>query len=108
MGAITLAVTLLDYIVPIWGTRRFGGTKRGVTGATIGVIAGLFIGPWGIILGPFAGAVLGEMTGGRQGKEAFKAGIGSFVGFLTGVGLKLMASIVMAFYFFKYTISVLF
>jgi len=105
IGIITVVVTILDYIVPIWGTKRFGGTKRGVTGATIGIIVGLFLGPWGIIIGPFVGAVLGEMSGGRNSNDAFRAGIGSFIGFLLGTGLKLMASFVMAFYFFKYTIS---
>lgn len=108
LAIITLSVTLLDYIFPIWGTKKFGGTKRGITGATIGVIVGLFLGPLGIIIGPFAGAILGEMTGGRRGNEAIRAAVGSFAGFLLGTGLKLMASLIMVFYFFKYTIDLLF
>ncbi|MFA6334226.1 MAG: DUF456 domain-containing protein [Bacteroidales bacterium] len=102
---VTVVVTLLDYVVPLWGTKKFGGTKKGITGATIGVIVGMFVGPWGIIIGPFAGAVIGEMFGGRRGNEAFRTGLGSFVGFLLGTGLKLMASLVMTFYFIKFMIA---
>lgn len=101
MAFLAIFVTVLDYIVPVWGTKKFGGTKRGAWGATIGLIVGLFIGPIGIILGPFAGAVIAESIGGRESKEAFRAGFGALIGFLTGVGLKLMASGFMTWYFFK-------
>ena len=53
LAAITVIVTVLDYIVPIWGTRKFGGSKYGMRGATVGLIIGLFLGPPGIVLGPF-------------------------------------------------------
>ncbi len=108
MGSLTVTVTILDYIVPVWGTKKFGGSKNGIRGATAGIIAGMFLGPLGILFGPFVGAVIGEMIGGRHGNEAFRAGIGSFAGFLLGTGLKLMASFTMAFYFIKYSILVLF
>ncbi len=115
LAGIMVLVTVLDYIVPIYGTKKFGGTKRGVWGSTIGLIFGIFIlpsivvlgpfGVFGIILGPFVGAYIGEATGNRDSKESFIAAIGSFIGFLTGTFLKLVYSGVCAFYFFKYAFS---
>jgi uncharacterized protein YqgC (DUF456 family) len=99
--AIAVVVTILDYIVPVWGTKRFGGSKYGTRGATVGLVIGLFLGPLGIILGPLFGAFVGEMIFKDDIKYAFKAGFGSLIGFLTGIGLKLAASFVMTFYFVK-------
>ena len=89
-GIVTIVVSVLDYVVPAWGTKRFGGTKYGVWGSTLGVFVGLFLGPWGVIIGPLAGAILGEMLGGKQVEEALKAGWGSFIGLLFGTVLKLI------------------
>lgn len=89
-GIVTIVVSVLDYVVPAWGTKRFGGTKYGVWGSTIGVFVGLFLGPWGVIIGPLAGAILGEVLGGKQVEEALKAGWGSFIGLLFGTVLKLI------------------
>jgi uncharacterized protein YqgC (DUF456 family) len=89
-GIVTVVVTVLDYVVPAWGTKQFGGTKWGVVGSTIGVFAGLFFGPVGVIAGPLVGAVLGELLGGKQVAEAIRAGWGSFVGLLFGTILKLI------------------
>ena len=101
MAGLALLVTILDYVVPVWGTRKFGGSKAGERGAIAGVIVGLFLGPLGIILGPFFGALAGELLSGPPGDKAFRSAIGSFKGFLLGVGLKLMVTLVIAFYFFK-------
>jgi uncharacterized protein YqgC (DUF456 family) len=111
MGLIMAAVTILDYIVPIYGTKKFGGSKRGVWGSTIGLIVGLFvlpvmgivIGPFGlfgIILGPFLGAYIGEKTGGKDSDTALRAAIGSFIGFLAGTFMKFAYSVVAGVYFF--------
>jgi len=101
LAIVAVVVTVIDYVVPIWGTRRFGGSKYGVRGATVGLIIGLFLGPLGIIIGPFIGAVVGELIFKDDIKYALKAGFGSLLGFLTGVGLKLAASLLMTFYFVK-------
>jgi uncharacterized protein YqgC (DUF456 family) len=101
LGIIAVVVTVLDYIVPIWGTRHFGGSKYGARGATVGLVIGLFLGPPGIIIGPFIGAFVGELIFKDDVKYALKAGFGSLLGFMTGVGLKLAASLLITFYFVK-------
>jgi len=101
LGAIAVVITILDFIVPLWGTRKFGGSKYGTRGATVGLIIGLFLGPLGMILGPLFGAFVGEMIFKDDINYAVKAGFGSLVGFLTGIGLKLAASLIMTFYFVK-------
>jgi uncharacterized protein YqgC (DUF456 family) len=105
LGVVAIVVTVIDYIVPIWGTRQFGGSKYGMRGAAVGLVIGLFLGPFGIIAGPFIGAVVGEMLFKDDIKYALKAGFGSLLGFLTGVGLKLAASLLMTFYFVKTIIT---
>jgi len=105
LAAVAIVVSILDYIVPIWGTRRFGGSKYGMRGATVGLIIGLFLGPVGIIVGPLIGAIVGELIFKDDLKYAIKAGFGSLLGFLTGIGLKLAASFVITFYFVKELIA---
>ena len=93
LAAVTVIVTLLDYVVPIWGTKKFGGSKYGTRGATVGLIIGLFMGPVGIIAGPLIGAIVGELIFKDDMRYAIKAGFGSLLGFLTGIGLKLATSL---------------
>lgn len=101
-GAVTVIVTVLDYVVPLWGTKKFGGSKAGIWGATAGLVIGIFVlPPIGVIIGPFAGAVIGEAITGKKSSEALRAGFGSLMGFLMGVGIKLVASAVMSYHFIK-------
>jgi len=102
LALIAIVVTVLDFIVPVWGTKKFGGTKAGMWGATIGLIIGMiFLGPLGLIFGPLVGAIIGESIKGANNKDAFKAGLGAFFGFLMGVGLKLAASVYITWHFIK-------
>ncbi len=100
-GGAVVVVQLLDYFIPAWGAKKFGGTKYGIWGSTIGVLVGIFFGPWGIVLGPFIGAVIGELLAGKQSNEAFRAGVGAFVGFIAGTLLKLVISAFFMYYYIK-------
>jgi len=88
-GVVVSGITLLDYYIPIWGTKQFGGSKSGVRGAMMGLVIGLFFAPLGILLGPFLGAFLGELIAGSSQRRAWRAALGSFLGFLAGTILKL-------------------
>lgn len=87
---LVVAVQVLDYFIPMLGTKYSGGSAAGNRGCLVGTIIGLFFLPWGIVLGPFLGAVIGEMMSGRDSTAALKAGIGSFIGFLLGTVAKCM------------------
>ena len=100
-AGIALLITMLDYVIPLYGTKKFGGTKYGMWGCVIGLVAGLWLGPFGLILGPFAGAFIGELIGNAQSQHAFRAALGSFAGFLFGTLLKLIACFVMGWYFVR-------
>lgn len=90
---LVLLVTAIDYVMPLLGAKKFGGSKLGMWGCTAGIIVGLFVGPLGIILGPFIGAVAGEMLDGQSFDKSLVAGFGSFVGFLSGTFAKLVVSV---------------
>ncbi len=99
---VMVGITLLDYLIPIWGTKKFGGSRAGVWGSTIGLVVGLFFGPVGIIAGPFVGAFLGEFLVNRsEYRVAMRSAGGAFVGFLLGTGLKLAYCGMAIYYFVK-------
>lgn len=94
--AVALVVFALDYIIPAMGTKKFGGTKAGMLGTTIGLLVAIFfpiLGPLGIIVWPFVGALVGELLNKADKKTATKAAFGSFLGFLTGTFLKFVVTL---------------
>ena len=101
MAVLATVVSILDYIVPVWGTRKLGGSDAGIRGSTIGLIVEVFVfPPIGLILGPMAGAIIAELLRDRRDLgQALKSGFGSLVGFLMGTGLKLFAGVLMTYYF---------
>ncbi len=103
MGILTLLLTVLDYIIPASGAKRYGASKEGIWGSVIGMPLGLiFFPPWGIILGGVAGAFLGEIISGKKGNKALQASWGVLLGYFTTVGLKLLfCSVVLFFYLSK-------
>lgn len=103
---ITIAVSVLDYVIPAFGAKKFGSSRWGMVGSIVGLIIGtIFFGPIGMLLGIFGGAILGEIIAGKNTDTAFKAGIGSFVGFVFGSVLKLAVSGFMSYYFVQELIS---
>ena len=85
--AIALIVFAMDYLIPALGTKKFGGTKAGMIGTTLGLVVAIvfpILGILGIIIWPFVGAFLGELLNKADQKSALKAAFGSFIGFLTG------------------------
>ena len=98
--AVTIAVTVLDYVVPAWFTKITGGTKYASRGATIGLIAGLiFPLPIGMIAASLLGAFLGELFfANKDAASSVKSALGAFLGFLAGTGAKLISSAVMLYY----------
>ena len=94
-GIIALVIFILDYIIPAIGTKKFGGSKWGMIGTSIGLVVGLVAPiPGGIILGPFIGAFIGELLNKNNSKLAFRAAIGSFIGFLASSFIKFIVAII--------------
>ena len=118
-AVIVMVVAVLDYVVPIWGTKKFGGTRSGVRGSTIGLIIGIILLPmlgivlgpfglFGILGGPFIGAWIGERYAGQNANQAMRAAMGSFIGFLAGTFMKIAVSMILAFYFFRAVFQTIF
>lgn len=100
-AGIVAVSLILDYLIPVWGTKKFGGTKYGVWGCTIGFLLAFWMGPLGVIIGPFVGAFIGELLAGQNSKKSFRAAMGSFIGFLLGSFLKLVICFMMLYYVIK-------
>nr|WP_321244800.1 DUF456 domain-containing protein [uncultured Psychroserpens sp.] len=101
---IALGIWVLDYIIPAMGTKRFGGTKAGMIGTSIGLIVGLIAPiPGGIIIGPFFGALIGELLNKAEFDKAVKAAFGSFLGFIASTFIKfIVAMIFLGFFIVKF------
>lgn len=95
LGALTAAAWLIDFLAAALGAKQLGASQRAFWGAMIGAIAGMFFGIPGIIFGPFFGAVIAEMSGGRPMGEAGKAGLGAWIGTVIGAAAKLAIAFLM-------------
>lgn len=89
-GVAAAVVMVLDYVAPIWFTKKFGGSKYGMWGATAGLVLGFFFGPVGVIAGPFLGAYVGELLTDTEPSKAFRVACMTFVAFMLTTGLKLI------------------
>ncbi len=91
LGVVAILATLVDNIAAAWGAKKFGGSSAAAWGALIGGLIGLFLGPLGFLIGPFAGAVLAELiVSKKQGYDALRSGVGTLLGLLGGIGAKLL------------------
>lgn len=98
--AIMLLTQVVEYVTTVWGAKWFGAGWKGAAGALLGGIVGLFFGLPGIILGPIAGAALFEFVDHRDFRRAGKAGIGTVVGGLLALAVKLGLTVAMVIWFF--------
>ncbi len=106
LGLITAFITIVDYYMPIWGTKKFGGTPAGSRGSTVGLIVGAIltflipgVGAIALLIGPAVGAYLGEKNAGQNNTTAIQSAKGSFLGFIAGTFMKVVVVIVIAIYF---------
>jgi len=99
-GMLAIMSAIIDNLLPIYTTKKFNGSKKGVWGSAVGLIIGLFFfPPFGIIVGPMLGAFFGEIVDGKTSNNAIKPAFGSFIGFLSSIFLRFTLSLVMAYYF---------
>ncbi|MBL6838868.1 MAG: DUF456 domain-containing protein [Puniceicoccaceae bacterium] len=102
-GILTLFGQIVDFLMGIWGARKFGASWKGAVGAFVGAFVGFLVPPplfW-LIVGPIAGAVVGELAAGRTFREGGKAGVGTVVGGIIAFALKFGISMcVIALFFF--------
>jgi len=96
---LTVVALVFDFLAGWLGASKFGATWRGAVGAVLGGIIGLFFGLPGIIIGPFVGATLLELTGGGEWKPAAKAGLGATVGLFVGIVGKFSINVIMILLF---------
>ena len=103
LAALGLVALGLDYLATLIGAKKLGATWKGMLGALLGIIVGLFVfPPVGLIIGPFIGAMGFEWAFGREARESAKAGVGAVLGMALGVVGKLVCSVVMfALFAFK-------
>jgi uncharacterized protein YqgC (DUF456 family) len=102
MGIVTVAVTVLDYLLPVYLPKRYGASKFGIYGSILGMIVGMLIfPPFGFIIGTFIGAVVGELLFNKDKRVTLKAALGVFIGTVAAFVLKLIVSGLIGFYFFN-------
>ncbi|MDD4237659.1 MAG: DUF456 family protein [Desulfotomaculaceae bacterium] len=100
-GLVVVLIFLIDYLASIWGVRRYGGSKEAIWGSVLGGLLGIILlGPFGLIFGPFIGAIAGELYRRSSIDKALEVGLGTLIGFLGGAVLKLAIEAVMIIWFF--------
>ncbi len=95
LGGLTVVSLLLDYAAAAYGVKRFGASKEAMTGSVVGTMVGLFFGIPGVVLGPFMGAIIGELAANRDLLRAGRAGIGTWLGIAFGIAAKLAIAFTM-------------
>lgn len=104
-AVLTILVSILDYYLPIYSTKKIGGSKYAVRGSIIGMVVGFLFTPIGVILGTFLGAVIGELLNGSDMVNSLKIGSVTFFGTILGLGIKLMLCCSFVFIYVYYLVS---
>lgn len=99
---VVIVVQIMDYFTPMLGSKYSGGSKWGNWGCVVGTLVGLLFLPWGVIIGPFLGAVIGELLGNKEFSQALKSGVGSLMGFMLGTLLKV---VVCGYFFYQFIVG---
>ena len=89
LGLLTLLSVAVDFFATLVGAKRVGASKKALWGAVLGTFVGIFFGPIGLFAGPFVGALLGELWHGKEIGQATKVGLGTWLGIVLGIVLKL-------------------
>jgi uncharacterized protein YqgC (DUF456 family) len=99
-AGIAASITIMDYFLPSLMTKKLGGSRSASIGSFLGLLTGIFIfPPWGMIVGPFFGALIGELIQNRgSGAKALKIAFGTFLAFILGSGVKLIVCSLILFY----------
>lgn len=95
LAALTLLALAIDFVATLLGAKRVGASRRAIVGAALGTFVGLFFGIPGLLLGPFLGALAGELLHGRDLVQASRVGVGTWIGMIAGALLKLALCFVM-------------
>jgi uncharacterized protein YqgC (DUF456 family) len=100
LAVLTLLAFCVDFISASLGAKRAGASREALIGAALGTLVGIFFGFVGIVFGPFVGAVIGEFLARRNLEQAGRVGVGTWIGFILGAGVKLMLAFSMVGIFF--------
>ena len=100
-AGIIIIILILDFLVPMWGTKKYGGSKYGIWGCAIGFLFAFWMGPLGVILGPLIGAFIGELIYQQNSQKALRAAKGAFIGFVFGSLLKFVSCLVIGYYLIR-------
>jgi len=95
LAAVTILAFGVDFVSASLGAKRAGASREAVIGAALGTLIGIFFGFVGIILGPFVGAVIGEFLSRRSLEQAGRVGAATWIGFILGIGVKLVLAFTM-------------
>ncbi len=95
LGVLALLSYGVDFVASALGAKRFGASPRAIVGAVLGAVVGLFFGLPGVVLGPFAGAVIAEFSQRASVGAATRAGVGAVVGLVFGALLKVALAFTM-------------
>jgi uncharacterized protein YqgC (DUF456 family) len=95
LAVLAVLASAVDFLAGAYGVKRFGASRRAMIGAAVGAVIGIFFNIPGILIGPFAGAVIGELTVKHDIHMAGRAGFGAWLGLIMGIAAKVALGFIM-------------